>query len=182
MWVIWPNDNAKVGHLLTRQNTARQHTFNRLDKNALWVLAFKDLLLGARLDAARVAGVPVEVLFTLITSHLDFFSVNDDHVVAHIHVWCERRLVLATQAHGDDARKTAQNNAFSVDDDPFLVDIAWGGGKGFHVYSSKIRVHGQLRPLGWGAFKGFRVTVNAQNFKRNVTNQRIKNKVLKYPK
>ena len=47
-------------------------------------------------------------------------------------------LVLATQSVGDDRGKTAQNNAFRVDQDPFLVDIRRRRGKGFHLGISHI--------------------------------------------
>jgi hypothetical protein len=51
----------------------------------------------------------------------------------------EGRLVLAAQDVGDDRGKTAQNNAFGVDQDPFLVDVRRSDGKGFHHLSQRKR-------------------------------------------
>lgn len=88
--------NAKVGHHLAAQFVARQHPLNGLCDNALRMLAFKDLTSGAGFDAARITGVPVIRLVALFTRQLNFIGVYYDHIVAHIHVRCERRLVFTT--------------------------------------------------------------------------------------
>jgi len=57
----------------------------------------------ALFDAARMTGVPVKDLVRpFLAGQLDLFSVDDNHVVAHIHGWGESWLVLATQTHGDN--------------------------------------------------------------------------------
>ena len=121
---------------------------------------FQDLLFGARLDAARVASVPVEVFFALLAGHLDFVSVDHDDIVAHVHVRGERRFVLATQTHGDDRGKTAQNNALGVDQDPFLVDVCRCCRKGFHgrivLFDVKDRPSGAAR-IRWMGFSEARL-------------------------
>ena len=115
--------NAQVGHDLAAQAVARQHALDRLGHDTLWVLAVQDHLLGALFDPAGVAGVPIEHFFALFAGHLDLLSIDNDDIVAAIHVRGESWLVLAAQAGGNDRCKTAQNNAFGVDDDPGLVDV-----------------------------------------------------------
>ena len=47
-------------------------------------------------DDSDVAGIEVvDFALTLITSYVNFFSVNYDYVVAGVHVRCKNRLVLA---------------------------------------------------------------------------------------
>jgi hypothetical protein len=79
------------------------------------------------------AGVPVVALVgALVAGHLHLVGVDDDDVVAHVHMGGEGRLVLAAQAHGDQRREPAQNDALGVDQDPFLVDVARFGAEGLH--------------------------------------------------
>ena len=134
-------ENAQVSHLPAGQLATGQHALNGFHDDPLWVLAIKDIGFGFFFDPAGVAGVPVVFLVTLVASHLHFFAVDDDHVVAHIHVRREGGFVLAAQAHRDDRSKTTKNNAFSVNQDPFLVDIRRSCGKGFHI-----------TPKVWGGF------------------------------
>ena len=67
-------------------------------------------------------GWPVyrKILLTLVACHLNLVSIDNDYVVATVHVWCERWLVFATQTCCNNRCKTAQNNALGVDDDHFL--------------------------------------------------------------
>src|SRR5690606_36257806 len=65
--------------------------------------------------------------------HLHLVGVDDDDIVAHVHVRGESRLVLATQAHGDDRGEEAQNNALGDDQDPLLLDLRRFRGIGFHL-------------------------------------------------
>ena len=125
-------ENAQVCHLQAGQFATGQHTLHRFHDDALGMLALKDLGFCLFFDATGVTCVPVILLVTLVAGHLDFLTVDHDNIVAHIHVRREGRLVLATQAHCDNRRKTAQNNAFSVDNDPFLVDIRRCRGKSSH--------------------------------------------------
>ena len=127
---------TQVCHQLTAKLIARQHTLDRLDHHALGVLALEDLLLGTRLDATRVTGVPIVMLLAFVAGQLHFFRIDDDDIVATIHVRCEGWLVLATQTHGYNRGKTAQHHAFGVDDDPFLVDVCRCCREGVAVNSS----------------------------------------------
>jgi hypothetical protein len=47
--------------------------------------------------------------------------------------------VLAAQDLGDDRGKTAQNNAFGVDQDPLLVDVRRGSGEGLHGCQAQVQ-------------------------------------------
>src|SRR6056297_204776 len=132
MGVLSAGIDAQIGHLLARQAVARQHPLDGLHDDPLGVIAFQDLPGGARLDAARIAGMPVIGLVALGAGQLDLVGIDDDHVVAHVHVGRERCLVLATQTHGDDRGKTAQNDTLGVDQDPFLVDICRSCRECFH--------------------------------------------------
>src|SRR3546814_2593188 len=80
-----------------------------------------------------MAGVPVELLVgELLAGQLHLLGVDDDHVVAAVHVRGEARLVLAAQDLGDLGSQAAKDNTVSIDQNPFLLDVRRGGGKGFH--------------------------------------------------
>ena len=173
--------DAQVGHLLAAQLAAGQHALDSLHDDALWMRAFQDIGFGFGLDAAWVASVPVVTLFALTTGQLDLVGIDDDHIVAHVHVRCEGRLVLAAQAHRDDRRKTTQNNAFGVNQDPFLVDIRWSCGKGFHISP---RSWGGQTPQSFG-LRGYihaKRTVNRCLSDKVQTFQSLTNSVSFYPK
>jgi hypothetical protein len=74
----------------------------------------------------------VHLVGALVACHRHLLGVDDDDVVAHVHVRGEGRLVLAAQAHGDDRGEAAQHDALGVDEDPLLVDVLRGRGEGFH--------------------------------------------------
>ncbi len=72
----------------------------------LRVLAGEDRALAAALDAAGIAGVPVEdCRRRLVAGQHDLLGVDDDDVVAAIHVRREAGLVLAAQPHRDQRRE-----------------------------------------------------------------------------
>ena len=126
--------DAQVRHLNTAQTVARNHPLDRFFHDALRMCAVKDLFCRAHLDAARVAGVPVVFLvFTLGPGHLDFVSIDDDDIIPHVHVGREGRLGFAAQDRCGQRGEAAQNNAFSVDQDPLLHDIRRRCGEGFHI-------------------------------------------------
>ena len=93
---------------LTAKLGLRQHAFHSLLNQPLRVLAGQDLVPGPFLDAARVAGVPVELLVCpLIAGDCDFVRIHDDDMVAAIHMRRVKRFVFAAQANGYARRKTA---------------------------------------------------------------------------
>ena len=103
---------------------ARQHALDRLLDDALGELALEDRLGGALFDAADIAGVVViDLLVALAAGEHHLVGVDDDDVVAVVHVGREGGLVLAAQAHGDDRREAADDEALGVDEKPFLLDV-----------------------------------------------------------
>src|SRR5262245_10579207 len=126
--------DAQVLHLPAAERSARNHALHRLLDQAFWVLAAENLPEGALLDAAGKAGVVAEDLVgQLVAGHLHLGGVDDDDVVAAVHVRRVGRLVLAAQAVGDDAGKTAENDAVGIDDIPLLGDLGGLGGVGLHA-------------------------------------------------
>jgi hypothetical protein len=83
---------------------------------------------------AHVAGVPeVELLLRLLARDTYFRRIDDDDVVAGIHVWGVHRLVLAADDHRDLSSQTPEDHAFGVDDVPLVLDIPRGRGVGLHA-------------------------------------------------
>src|SRR3546814_4236048 len=62
MGMLGAGIDAQVLHLLAAEVVARDHALHRLLHDALRILAFKDLAHRPFLDAAGIAGVPVELL------------------------------------------------------------------------------------------------------------------------
>jgi len=73
-------------------------------------------------------------------------GVDDDHEVAHVDVWRERRLVLATQEGGGMGGQPTQDDVRSVDDVPLTLDLARLGAVRTHrsTLSSTSSVWGAL--------------------------------------
>ena len=77
--------------------------------------------------------MPIEdVVGAFVAGQLDLLGIDDDDIVAAIHMGCEGGLVLAAQPHRDDRGESAQDQAVGIDQQPFLVDVRRFGGKGFH--------------------------------------------------
>ena len=125
--------DAQVGHLAAAQRTARHHALDRLLDDPLGELARHDRAGGAFLDAADIAGVVVvDFLLQLVAGQQHLGGVDDDDVVAAIHMGRVGGLVLAAQAHGDDRGQPADHQPFGVDQDPLLLDLGGLGRVGFH--------------------------------------------------
>src|SRR3546814_5653172 len=87
-----------------------------------------------------MAGVPVELLVgELLAGQLHLLGVDDDHVVAAVHVRGEARLVLAAQDLGDLGSQAAKDNTVSIDQNPFLLDVRRGGGKRSEEHTSELQ-------------------------------------------
>ena len=96
------------------------------------MLALEVVLGVAFLDAAGEAGVPIVFfLLQLLAGKNGLLAVDDDDIVTAIHGWREDGLVLAAQSVGDDGGKTANNQAFRVNQHPLLLDIRRLCGEGF---------------------------------------------------
>ena len=110
---------------------ARQHALDRLLDDALGETSFEDRLGGALFDAADVAGVMViDFLVPLVAGEHHLLGVDDDHIVAVVHMGGERGLVLAAQPHRDNGREPADDEALGVDEKPFLLDVGRFGRMG----------------------------------------------------
>src|SRR6516164_2835122 len=131
--VLGPGKDPEVLHDPPPERSARHHALDRLLDDPLGMLAIENGPLAASLDAAGVTRMPVEyVVLTLVAGQLNLLGIDDDDVVATIHVRRVGRLVLAAQAHGDERSQPAQHQPLGVDQQPLLVDIGGFGGKGLH--------------------------------------------------
>src|SRR5260370_40269987 len=125
--------NAKIAKLTPAQWTARQHALDRLLDDPLREPPFEVELRRALFYAADEAGVVVvDLLLQLAAGENHLLGIDDDDVVATVHMGRVGGLVLAAQSHGDNGRETADNQTGAVDHHPFLDDV---GGLG------RIRAH-----------------------------------------
>src|SRR3546814_7845409 len=77
MGMLGAGIDAQVLHLLPAEGVARDHALHRLDHDALRMVAFEDLAHRALFDAARMAGVPVELLVgELLAGQLHLLGVD----------------------------------------------------------------------------------------------------------
>ena len=78
-------------------------------KHPLGMLAVENLLGGAILDAARIAGMPViDLVGALVAGQHDVAGIDDDDVVAAIHMRREGRFVLASEPLRDQRRQVGR--------------------------------------------------------------------------
>ena len=86
-----------------------------------------------------IAGVVmIDLLVALAAGQHDLFRVDDDDVVAVIHVRREGRLVLSAQAEGDDGREAADHEPLGVDQHPLLFNVGGLRRIGFAIHGSRI--------------------------------------------
>src|ERR1700730_6885939 len=122
--VLGSGKDPEVLHHAAPERSARHHALDRLLDDALRMFAIENGALAAPLDAAGIAGVPIEdAVGTLVAGQLDLFGIDDDDVVAAIHMWCKRGLMLAAQTSRDDRGEPAEHQAFGVDQQPLLLDV-----------------------------------------------------------
>ena len=132
--------NAKLAQLLPRERAVRHHAANGFFDHALGMLALEDFFRRGCFDAAGVAGVAV-VLFVrkLASGKNRLFRIDDDDMVAAIHVGSVVGFVLAPQARCYKRRKPSDHNALGVNDKPLGVEIGGFGGESLLCSS-----HGKL--------------------------------------
>src|SRR5687767_4499937 len=95
--------DLEVLHLATAERATGNHALNGLLEHALGKAAFERLAHRALLDAARIAGVPVELLVCeLLAGEDDLLGIDDDDVVAVVDMGGKGGFVLAAEAHGDN--------------------------------------------------------------------------------
>ena len=133
MLVLGPGVDTQVLHLRAAERSAGDHALDGLDDDARREAAFQPLAQGLALDAAGMAGMPVEdFALGLAAGQAHLLGVDDDDVVAAIDVGSEGRLVLAAQAHGDDRGEAAQHQPVGVDQQPLLLHVGSFEREGFH--------------------------------------------------
>lgn len=76
----------------------------------------------------------VGFILALVAGKNDFLGIDDDDVVATVHVGGKGGLVLATQAVGDDRGCPADNQSIGVDQHPLLLDILGFRRIGLHLF------------------------------------------------
>ena len=76
--------------------------------------------------------VVIEFVLELGTGNADFVCVDDDDVIAGVHVRGEDGFVLSTQAMGNSGRQTAEDFVARVDDKPIALDGGRCSRKGLH--------------------------------------------------
>src|SRR6185312_4313293 len=109
-----------------------QHAVDRLLDHALRVLGDHGAV-GHELLVAHVARVAeVVLLISLAPGDLDLRGVDDDDIVARVHVRREHGLVLAADDPGDLGGEASEDHAVGIDDEPALLDVARRGGVRFH--------------------------------------------------
>ena len=115
-------DLQLLQHLST-ESVLRQHASNGATNGIGWLLG---QTIGVRRlgQAARVTGVAVEhLLFGLARGQYDLVGVDDDHVVAGVHVRRKRWLVLAAQSQCNFGGQSAQYETVGVYDVPVSFDF-----------------------------------------------------------
>ena len=65
----------------------------------------------------------IDLVGALVAGEHDLVGIDDDDIVAAIHMRREARLVLASEPRGDQGRKPAHDEAFGIDEDPGLLDV-----------------------------------------------------------
>src|SRR5690606_35372189 len=135
MGMLGTGINTQVLELGAGQRAARHHAAHGVLDDALGETTLEHFAHRAVLDAAGIAGVPVEALvIELLAGELHLVGIDDDDVVAHVLVGGEGRQVLAAQTGRDDRGQTANDETFRVDQNPLLLDLASLGRVGFHYW------------------------------------------------
>ena len=76
------------------------------------------------------------VILLLLRLHArgpDLLGINDDDIVAAVHVGREGRLVLTAQTVGDDRGETPDNQPVRIDEHPFFLDFLGFRRIGLHL-------------------------------------------------
>ena len=129
--------DAQMPHDAPAERAARHHALDGLLDHALGMLSGEDRALAALFDAAGETRVPVEHAgLALVAGQRDLLGVDDDDVIAAIHVRCIGPLVLAAEPVGDQRGKPAEHEPVGVDQQPLFLDRGRGGVVSLHPCSS----------------------------------------------
>ena len=124
---------------LTAEAVFGKHTLHHVEEEGVHagfevlVVRFLHQHFGGRLAlTAGVAGVTkIDFIGHLIAGEDDLVGVDDDDVVAALHVGGVAGLVLAAENFGDFGTETAEHLIGGIDDNPFLFDACGVGGDCF---------------------------------------------------
>lgn len=124
---------------LSAESRLRQHAINRF-LDYPFRMFFEDRSKGCESFMPHVPGVmKIHFLFRLPAGDLDLRGVDDDDVIAGIHVGSVHRLMLAPDYPGDLSRKATEHHATRIDDVPLMLDIPRGGGVSLHITGLIVR-------------------------------------------
>src|SRR5208337_1045082 len=147
--MLGPAIDEQMRHLPPSERPARNHALHRLHQNALGELAAEDLERAPLLDAAGMVRMAViDLVLHLVAGEDDLLRIDDDDMVAVVHMRGEGGLMLAAKAHGDDGCDAADNQALGIDQNPLFLNVRWFCGIGSHG-SSPVR-SGRAAPMKKG--------------------------------
>ncbi len=116
--------NVHVADNAATETVFGEHTFHNLDEQGV-VAGFEVLVLS--LLHKNLAGVAcvreVNTVCHLLAGENNFVGVDDDYIVAAIHVGRIAGLVLAAENLGDFSAKASKNLVGGVDNDPLAFNV-----------------------------------------------------------
>ena len=125
--------NTQLGSHLTAQRALGQHAKDGMTHGEFGLFSNQLAVLGF-LQTASIAGMMViNLLIQHYAAHNDFGSIDDDHVIAGIHMGGVGGLVLATQDIGYLAGETTKHHAVCINDIPLALYILRICHKGLQV-------------------------------------------------
>jgi hypothetical protein len=147
MGVVGPRVDLELGRDLSTKPILWQHASDRL-ANRVGGLAAERIAVRTTREAAGVTGVVVHHLVSgFAAGQRDLLCVDDDHVIAHVHVRSEGRLVLATKNTGNFGGHPAKGEIGGVDDVPRTFDLGCFRTVGFHL-EPILRLMAKMTVLG----------------------------------
>ncbi len=123
--------NVHVADNAATETVFGEHTFHNLDEQGVvagfevLVLSFlhKNLGSGLPLTAGVACVREVNTVCHLLAGENNFVGVDDDYIVAAIHVGRIAGLVLAAENLGDFSAKASKNLVGGVDNDPLAFNV-----------------------------------------------------------
>lgn len=111
----------QLGHLPTAERIAGNHAFNGFFDNSFRETSGQKFSRGCFFNAADITGMlKIFFLSQLVAGQFDFVCIDNDDIVAAVQIRNKAGFVLAAQDLGNFGGKPAENNAFSINDIPFL--------------------------------------------------------------
>lgn len=135
--------NAEFAVHLTTERILGQHALDRKLDDSLR-MGLLQLLEVGRLEVADIARVVlVEFVLALVARYLDLVSVDNNDVIAGVHVRGVGRLVLAAQSTSDLGSNVAESLVFCVDQEPLPLDFGGLGTDGCLVHGGDDQLFGR---------------------------------------